>query len=395
MNKRIIVQDYCGYPFPVQLSRKLAARGHEVLHLYAGHGPWPRGNMQVMDTDSPSFHVQGLFTRKPLERYAFAKRWFQEREYGRLVTNAAAAFRPDLVISADMPLDPQSILQAWCCRHETRFVFWLQDIISVATKSILSQKLAWPGHLVGNYYTALEKRLLRNSDHVIAITEDFGPFLAAAGVPPHRVTVIPNWMPLDDLPVLPKDNPWAQAQGLTDKFCFLYSGTLGLKHNPDLLVQLALHFKDDPNVKVLVGSEGVGADWLAKRKQALALDNLRIMGYQPLAQYPSVLATGDVMVAVLEPDAGAYSVPSKVLSYLAAKRALLLAVPEDNLAAQVVSTHRAGMVVDPADPDQLLAAAQKLRSDADLCQTFACNARHYAEQNFDIEKIADQFEAVL
>ena len=31
---KIIVHDYAGHPFQVQLSRRLASRGHEVLHLY-------------------------------------------------------------------------------------------------------------------------------------------------------------------------------------------------------------------------------------------------------------------------------------------------------------------------------------------------------------------------
>jgi len=30
-----------------------------------------------------------------------------------------------------------------------------------------------------------------------------------------------------------------------------------------------------------------------------------------------------------------------------------------------------------------------------LCEKFAQNARHYAEENFDIERITDRFEALL
>ena len=31
---RILVHDYAGHPFQVQLSRALAQRGHDVLHAY-------------------------------------------------------------------------------------------------------------------------------------------------------------------------------------------------------------------------------------------------------------------------------------------------------------------------------------------------------------------------
>ena len=31
---RIVLHDYPGHAFPVQLSRALAARGHQVLHIW-------------------------------------------------------------------------------------------------------------------------------------------------------------------------------------------------------------------------------------------------------------------------------------------------------------------------------------------------------------------------
>lgn len=41
---RLLVHDYSGHPHQVQLSRELAKRGHEVLHLYAGFLQTPRGD---------------------------------------------------------------------------------------------------------------------------------------------------------------------------------------------------------------------------------------------------------------------------------------------------------------------------------------------------------------
>ena len=39
---RIVVHDYAGHPNQVYLSRELARRGHQVLHLYAGSFETPR-----------------------------------------------------------------------------------------------------------------------------------------------------------------------------------------------------------------------------------------------------------------------------------------------------------------------------------------------------------------
>ena len=39
---RIVVHDYAGHPFQVQLARALAAAGHEVLHLHAAESKRPK-----------------------------------------------------------------------------------------------------------------------------------------------------------------------------------------------------------------------------------------------------------------------------------------------------------------------------------------------------------------
>ena len=395
MVKRVIIQDYAGFPFTIQLGRKLAQRGYPILHLYAGYNPTPHGSLQKQADDAPTFNIQGLYTRQPLQKYAFVKRWFQEREYGRLVLKAAADFKPDVILSADMPLDPQSMLQHYCQQNQIRFIFWLQDVISLATAKILTRQLSWAGKLIGTYYLALEKRVLLRSNHTIMITDGFEPFMASAGVPKNKMTVVQNWAPLDELPVLPKDNPWSREHGLADKFCFLYSGTMGLKHNPDLILQIALHFKDAPQVQVCVCSVGPGADWLSARKAEFNLPNLQIMGYQPMQQFPQVLAAGDVLLAILEADAGVFSVPSKVLSYLTAQRPVLLAVPSDNLAAQIVRNSQAGYVVNPADVNDLVTKADQLCYNPNIREELARNARRYAEENFDIDRIADRFEAII
>ena len=110
---------------------------------------------------------------------------------------------------------------------------------------------------------------------------------------------------------------------------------------------------------------------------------------------PEVLASGDVLCAVLEEDAGVFSVPSKVLTYLCAARPLLLAVPQVNLAARIIHQQKAGLTVPPADVPAFLEAAEQLRSNPHLAARCAANGREYAENNFKIEDIAVTFENIF
>jgi colanic acid biosynthesis glycosyl transferase WcaI len=97
----------------------------------------------------------------------------------------------------------------------------------------------------------------------------------------------------------------------------------------------------------------------------------------------------------LEEDAGIFSVPSKVLTYHCAGRALLLSVPADNLAARIVKDNQTGLVIPPRDEAGFMAAAETLLNDAKMRNFFAAQARAYAEQTFDIEKITDNFEKII
>ncbi|MFL5257904.1 MAG: hypothetical protein ACJ8AI_34495, partial [Rhodopila sp.] len=90
-----------------------------------------------------------------------------------------------------------------------------------------------------------------------------------------------------------------------------------------------------------------------------------------------------------------FSVPSKILSYLCAGRPILLAAPEENLAARTVRRARAGFVVAPDNRAAFLEAARILRSDPACRAEMAANGRAYAEQTFDLDRITDRFESIL
>jgi glycosyltransferase involved in cell wall biosynthesis len=108
-----------------------------------------------------------------------------------------------------------------------------------------------------------------------------------------------------------------------------------------------------------------------------------------------VLATGDVLVGILEEEAGTFSVPSKTLSYLCAGRPLLLAMPLDNLAARITRDHKAGLIVAPADIEGFLNAASELHARPGLRAKLGRNARSYAEATFPIDKTAAVFDEIL
>ena len=392
---RIIVNDYSGHPFQVQLSRELARRGHNVLHVFSADFQTPKGNLQRTSADPVGFDVLGITLGKRFPKENLLRRRGHEIAYGRMVASEIAKFAPDAVIGCNNPLDAQRLILAATKRNQARFIFWLQDIYSLAIDDVLSRKLGVIGHLAGLWYQRLEKSLLRRSDSIVAITPQFGEQLRHWSIDDAHVTVIPNWAPLDEIVVGPQQNAWSMAHGLAGKKIVLYTGTLGFKHNPLLLIELAEAYRHRADVRVVVVSEGQGAELIRRESAQRGLSNIMLLPFQPMQQYSEVLASADVLVSIIERDAARFSVPSKVLSYLCSKRPLVLAVPHENLAARLVVECGAGKVVEPNDGPSLVSAISGYLDCPEQSQRAAAAARSYAEDTFDIGAITTQFEEIL
>jgi glycosyltransferase involved in cell wall biosynthesis len=389
---RVVVHDYVGHPFQAQLARALAARGHDVLHLHCSSFVTGKGRVEREPGDPAGLDFAVVDLGAEFAKYDVPRRVAQEIRSGCAIARRVAGFRPDAVLSSNAPLVVQALLQRRCRRDGVGFVFWQQDVISAAARRVLGRRSRLAGAAAANAVGVLERRLLKASDAVVAISEDFVPLLRRWGVDEARISVIENWAPLDELSVLPRDNGWSREQGLHDRVVFLYSGTLGFKHDPSLLLELA-RWAGVTDAVVVVVSSGPGAEWLAR--EGAELPALRVLPYQPYERLPEVLASADVLVALLEPEAGSFSVPSKVLTYLCAARPLLVSVSAENLAARVVERSGGGVVVPPHDGQAFAAAARAFHADAALREELGRRARSYAEQAFDLPTIADRFEEVL
>jgi colanic acid biosynthesis glycosyl transferase WcaI len=388
---KIIVHDCSGHPFQVQLSRHLAARGHNVTHVWFVDEVGPKGVMRPRSTDAPGLRFVGIKSDRIVSPNALIARRFGEIAYGRKVAALIKDCKPDVVLSGNTPTEAQDKIITACRAQNVRFVYWLQDVYSAGVTTFLSKQMGIIGQAIGWYYRRLDRCHMRDSDAIVAITDDFTSLASEWGESRSKVSVIENWGALDELPLRNKRNPWSLRHGLDCSFSFIYNGTLGRKHNPSLLVKLA----EQGLGLVVVAAEGAGFNQLELMQRSSRPDRLKLLPLQPAEQLPDVLGTADVLVAIIEADAAIFAVPSKVLSYMCAGRPILLAAPKANLAARTVERAQAGIVVDPSDGPGFLAAARRLFSDKSLRTKHGANGRCFAERTFDMDGITTRFEQVL
>jgi glycosyltransferase involved in cell wall biosynthesis len=118
--------------------------------------------------------------------------------------------------------------------------------------------------------------------------------------------------------------------------------------------------------------------------------------FQPAELLSDTLGSADVLVGLLEPEATTFSIPSKVLTYMAAGRPLIGLMPTDNPAAADIAAC-GGFVDEPTSDGAQRAAAwlSEHAHDPAAREQIGKRTRSVAEEKFDPHRITSAFEDVI
>lgn len=394
---RLHVHDFSGHPFQVELSRALARLGDEIQHSYCSQYVSGKGTMSRCADDPESLSITAVRGSVRFEKYHPMKRAVFEVVFARDLWTVLKAGRPDAVVLCNAPLMTTYLLALMFRRRRILWIYWHQDIYSMGMRDELARK--FPSRVakaLAAPFFRMERSCVRRAGSVVAIDEVFRDQYREWGIDTGHVTVVPNWAPLDEIVPVDRDNDWARDLELPkDRFRILYSGTLGRKHNPLLLLRLLRSLVvRGVDAHLTVVSEGDGVEQL--RVDAGDDERVTVLGFQPAERLSEVLSSADVLVVILEPEASRFSIPSKVLSYLAAGRPIVGLMPHDNAAANAIQA--VGSLTSRPDDggvDDIADQLESLAADPDRRTRLGAESRAYAEREFDVDRVSRQFRNLL
>lgn len=394
---KVHLHDHSGHSFTAHLSRHLAARGHDVVHGYSAQFESPHGRLETDDDSPPGLRMQPVSAAVPFVKYSPLRRTRYELSYATSWQRELDRERPDVVLACNVPLFTLARMRRYFAERGQPWVLWHQDIYSPAVAGEAARVLpSRAADLVRIRLERMERAQVAQADAVVAIDESFRAEYERWGLPTGNVHVLPNWASIEEIAPGRRDNGWAERHRLPgDGLRLMYAGTLGRKHNPMLLVEvLDAVLARGVAATLTVASEGAAADGLAAATSSR--DDVRVLPFQPPGEVGEMLASADVCLALLEPAAAEFSVPSKVLSYLCAGRPTIALVPDRNAAAVAVA--QTGGFVDAPSPEgaqRAAAWAAGLWADAGARSALGARSREYAVRTFDMERIGAEFEKVL
>ena len=381
---RIVVLDYAGHIPQADLARNLAKLGHTVRHMYCSDYVSGRGAVDREAGDPKDLEFLNISIKKDFNRYNPIERIKHEFAISDVFWAKIQEFNPDHTIFSNVPLIAMSRLAKRMQRTHRPYLFWWQDVYSIAMGNAFKKfgPFSWP---IRQSLISLEKNILKGAQSVVAISPNFEPIYRQWNQDLRKFSTYPNWTPIT---LFPNQKP---SNEHPHKKLAVYAGTLGLKHRPELL----LHLADDPEFKklggvVVVVSQGHGRQLLEQPENKR--ENIDLKNFLPIPELAKLFSDASVLLAVLEPEASTFSVPSKIMSYLSAGKPIVASIDPRNASAAILNATGAGIVVSPdSSADDFSHAVINVISNEQL-QISMCEAStNYSSENFDGAKAATFF----
>ena len=384
---KILVNDYSGHPFLFELSQHLSKK-YKIIHSYAQYFETPKANFNEK-SQCKNLKIVPIKIKQKFKKDNFFSRRSNDVFYGKKIINLIEDQKPKIIICAQVPLDPLYEIIKYCKSNKIKTVFWMQDIYSVAISKILNKKIPLIGRLIGKYYFYLEKKCEHLSDKIIVISPDFKKFLDKESL--SKTKIIENWSPFIK-PKVSKIQYYKRKLNPLNKFCFIYSGTLGYKHNPELFIKIAEKF---PNSIIIVSSKGKFALKLKKISQRKLL-NIKVIDWIDYKHLSSFLSIADVFIVTLDSDASAFSVPSKIYAYLTLGKPILASMPFENLGSKKIKKIKVGYVSKPENIKAFLSYSEKIVKSKNLRLQLSKNSKNYLKKkHISIQQVEKMIKIML
>lgn len=213
------------------------------------------------------------------------------------------------------------------------------------------------------------KHIGQRAKAIVAVSQAVAGSLAALGVPPAKIRVVPNGVDVDAFAQLPSQAAARQALGLAeDTFTAGCIARLSPEKGVDVLVQAAA---DLPDVSLLIAGDGPQRDAL----QTHLSPNVRLLGRLP--DIRTLLAAINVLVVPSRAEGQGIVALEAMAAYVP-----IIASRVGGL-AEMLTDGETALLVPAGDPAALALALARLRADTALQAHLIDSAARLVRERYD------------
>jgi colanic acid biosynthesis glycosyl transferase WcaI len=385
-----------------QLAERLSSDGHSVSmivpvpnrpggRIYEGY----QGNSGRFETASCGYAITRCSHWLIGRERQVLSRVLENVTFG--ITSAWAALRrgrPDVLVIETWPLFAVqccALLAQW---WNVPFVYYIQDVYPEALEQsnyLRSRSLA------ARILRRWDARLCRQSAKIVVISPSmFNLVKESRNLAAEKLTVISNWQDATEFSAQSIGATWRAEQGISPStFVAMFAGTLGHVSGAEVLVEVADLLRQHRSTLILCVGDGVRKQGMLEKARVLGLDNIRFLPFQPRERVVEVQQSADVMLLTMQVQSSDTSVPSKLVSYMAAGRPVICAANSTTTVARIVAESGAGVVLPPQDAYAIARAILDLTGRAADVEQMGRRARAYFEENMTFDRAHAHVSAML
>ena len=260
------------------------------------------------------------------------------------------------------------------------FVYNAQDLFP---ETLSGTGLANQGGILWKIGMWVSNVTFRNSDKIIAISNDIKRSMVARGVPAEKIEVVYNWVDEKAVqPVAKEDNTLFEEFGLSrNKFTVVYAGNLGNAQNINIVLDGVKQLHD---VQFAVFGSGGLEEEIRKRIIEESLENVHLLPLQPFERVSQVYSLGDACIVSCKAGLGGSAMPSKTWTIMSCGRPVIANFDEGEL-KEIIENNNCGVFSHAGNVQEFVSAIKTLQENPDRCKEMGANARQFILDNLTKE----------
>jgi colanic acid biosynthesis glycosyl transferase WcaI len=252
--------------------------------------------------------------------------------------------------------------------------------------------------LLIDFFRSAEGFLYRHADAVTVHSPGNKELVVRAGADATKTHVILNAVDTHEIIPGERNNTFRERYEIADKvFVVSFAGVIGYSQDLETVIDAAKFLDIHQDVLFYIVGEGLGKEKLVRRAQGMA--TVRFLPMLPKKQYIELLHASDVCLVTLRKEVRTPVVPSKILSIMAAGRAVVASLPLDGDAAALIREAACGICVEAENAEKMAEAICTLYDRPDLLASYGRNGRAHAERHCAVdvsaERYVDLFKSLL
>lgn len=385
-------------PFTTELCEDLVRHGHSVtVATTFPHYPEWKTHAPYASKRALTEHGNGVTIKRKWVFIPKRASTIQRVMYdtclgvGTLLSGLAGG-NYDLILGVTPPIQVGVTARLLAQRYKVPYVLWVQDLALEAAVSV--------GMMHASAFLRVAKRVEQwtydGAARIFVIARSFESNLVRKGVAESKLRYLPDWVDAKFIGGVTNGNGFRRSVGLReDSFIVMHSGNMGAKQQLQNVLGAAQELKPEQDIAFVLVGEGSEKSELMANARRDELRNVFFLPLVPREELPYLMSTADLLVLNQHPDIVEGVIPSKLLTYMASARPVVVAAHPDSEAARQVRAAGCGVWVEPNQPKALAWAVMKLARDPAARQRLGEHGRRFVEKYFAREQILRAFETEL